>query len=96
MNRIIHSCKAILRHKNQTLEKISSNQLFNVSMGSFNRAETCNLIGLLLLNEIKKVRLLLIMGSDYIYKNMNYEYVINKIFLVLKSTQDGARGSILT
>ena len=30
MNLIIHSCKAILTHENQTLEEISSNQLFNV------------------------------------------------------------------
>ena len=58
MNLIIHSCKTILTHKSQTWEKTNSDQLFNVSMGSFNGAEICDLIGLFLLNEIKKVRFL--------------------------------------
>ena len=57
MNLIIHSCKAILTHKSQTWEKTNSDQLFNVSMGSFNGAEICDLIGLFLLNEIKKSKI---------------------------------------
>ena len=57
MNLIIHSCKTILTHKSQTWEKTNSDQLFNVSMGSFNGAEICDLIGLFLLNEIKKSKI---------------------------------------
>ena len=54
---IIHSCKTVLTHNNQTWEKVGSDQLFNVSMGSFNGAEICDLIGLFLLNEIKKSKI---------------------------------------
>ena len=55
MNVIIRFCEAILTHKNQTWEKKTiSNQLFKVSMGSFNGAEICDLVGLFLLNGIKK------------------------------------------
>ena len=57
INLILHSCKSILTHNNKTWEKIKSDQLFNVSMGSFNGAEICDLIGLFLLNEIKKSKI---------------------------------------
>ena len=57
MNLIIHSCKTILTHNDQTWEKVGSDQQFNVSMGSFNGAEICDLIGLFLLNEIKKSKI---------------------------------------
>ena len=44
----------MVRHNNKTWEKINSKNLFNISMGSFNGAEICDLVGLFLLNEINK------------------------------------------
>ena len=53
-NLIIQSCKSVLTHNNKTWEKINSENQFNISMGSFNGAEICDLVGLFLLNEINK------------------------------------------
>ena len=52
INLIIQSCKSVLTHNNKTWEKINSDNLFNISMGSFNGAEICDLVGLFLLNEL--------------------------------------------
>ena len=50
---ILHSCKSTIFYENETWEKISSTDLFNVGMGSYNGAEICDMVGLFLLNEIK-------------------------------------------
>ena len=57
MNLILYSFKTILKHTNQTWKKISLNQLFYVSMGSFNEAEICKLLGLFLLSKTKKSKI---------------------------------------
>ena len=42
---------SILTYNNKTWEKINSDNLFNISMGQFNRAEICD-VGFFLLNEL--------------------------------------------
>ena len=56
-NLILHSCKSTIFYKNQTWEKINTPNLFNVSMGSYNGAEVCDMVGLFMLNEIKKTNI---------------------------------------
>ena len=50
---IIEHAKDSILVGNKEIWKKKSNQLFDVTMGSHDRAETCELIGLYLLNQIK-------------------------------------------
>ena len=54
---ILHSCKSRIFHENQTWEKIITSDLFNASMGSYNRAKVCNMVGLFKLSKIKKTNI---------------------------------------
>ena len=51
------TCKSTIFYKNQTWEKINTSNLFNVSMGSYNGAEVCNMVGLFMLNDIEKTNI---------------------------------------
>ena len=54
INIIIHSRKSILFHENQIWSK-SSNPDFDVTMGSFDGAEVCELVGLFILNGLTAI-----------------------------------------
>ena len=47
---IKHARKSLLFHKNHTLSKRNSNSTFDVTMGSYDGAEICELVGLFILN----------------------------------------------
>jgi len=43
-NLILHSCKLTIFHENKRWERINTSDLFNVSMGSYNGAEVCDML----------------------------------------------------
>ncbi|KAL9966535.1 hypothetical protein ACROYT_G024623 [Oculina patagonica] len=49
---ITHAKKSLLYHQNTPWEKRNSNNLFDVTMGSYDGAETCELVGLYMLSLI--------------------------------------------
>ena len=49
---IIHSKKSLLYHQNSPLPKKNSDSMFDVTMGSYDGAETCELIGVYMLSLI--------------------------------------------
>ena len=51
---IFHSKKSLLFHNNEVWTKTSNNTNFDVTMGSLDGAETCELVGLYLLNSLRK------------------------------------------
>ena len=51
------TCKSTIFYKNQTWEKINTSNFFNVSMGTYNGAEVCDMVGLFMLNEIKNINI---------------------------------------
>jgi len=56
INTIIHSCKTVLIYKNETkVKKDSSDDYFDVPMGSHHGAEICELVGLYILNELSMI-----------------------------------------
>ena len=52
LNIINHSRKSLLFHNNEAWEKKTSNNLFDVTMGSYDGAEICELVGLLVLYKL--------------------------------------------
>ena len=51
---IIHAKRSLLFSENAPWEKKSSNDRFNVTMGSFDGAETCELVGCYILSRLTK------------------------------------------
>ena len=49
---IMHRCKSVLCYDDKVWKKSGNDTNFDVPMGSFHRAEICDLIGLYILNEI--------------------------------------------
>ena len=54
-NIILHSCQTLLFYNGEPWEKRSSDNLFDIPMGSFHGAEICELVGLLMLNNLSTV-----------------------------------------
>ena len=52
---ILHACRTILTHDNSHWKKKSSEDDFDVPMGSFHGAELCELVGLFLLDKLKRL-----------------------------------------
>ena len=52
---IMHSCKTVLKSNGQTWVKKHNDNLFDIPMGAFHRAEVCELVGLYLLNSIRNI-----------------------------------------
>ena len=52
---IKHARKSLLFHNNMAWSKQISNNNFDVTMGSYNGAETCELVGLFILNSLQKL-----------------------------------------
>ena len=50
---IKHARKSLLFHKNHTWSKRNSNSTFDVTMGSYDGAEICELVGLFILNSLQ-------------------------------------------
>ena len=55
MRVIKHSRKSLLFFKNEAWTKKSSNNCFDVTMGSYDGAEICELVGLHILDELSKI-----------------------------------------
>ena len=56
INTIIHSCKTVLIYKNEAwVKKDSSEDYFDIPMGSHHGAEICELVGLYILNELSTI-----------------------------------------
>lgn len=53
---IMHSRKSLLCDKNVPWEKRNNKNLFDVTMGSYDGAEVCELVGLLILSELSKIK----------------------------------------
>ena len=51
---IINARKSLLFHKNQSLSKRNTDSVFDVTMGSFDGAEVCELVGLFILNSLQE------------------------------------------
>jgi len=51
---IYHACKSFLFHGNTPWVKKSNNSMFDVTMGSYDGAEICDLVGLFLLHDLAK------------------------------------------
>ena len=51
---ILHCKKSLLFHNNEVWTKTNNNTHFDVTMGSLDGAETCELVGLYLLNSLRK------------------------------------------
>ena len=54
LSAIRHARKSLLFHKNETWIKSKTSNSFDVTMGSYDGAEVCELVGLYILNELKK------------------------------------------
>ena len=52
---ILHACRTILTHDNLHWKKKSSEDDFDVPMGSFHGAELCELVGLFLLDKLRRL-----------------------------------------
>ena len=52
---ILHACQSVLFHENETWCKKNSNSYFDIVMGSFHRAEICDLNGLSFLDKVNTV-----------------------------------------
>ena len=52
---IMHSCKTVLRYDGSTWIKKNNPDAFDIPMGSLHGAEVCELIGLYLLDKMKKI-----------------------------------------
>ena len=52
---IIHSKQSLLFNDETPWDKRNSNTLFDVTMGSYDRAETCELIGCYLLSQLMQI-----------------------------------------
>ena len=50
----MHARKSLLFNNNRTWAKRNSTNLFGVSMGSYDGAEICELVGLFILSELQK------------------------------------------
>ena len=53
INIIKHARKSLLFHKNQSWSKRNTDSVFDVTMGSFDDAEVCELVGLFILNSLQ-------------------------------------------
>ena len=51
---IFHCCRSLLFHDNEPWIKTDNNGDFDVTMGSYDGAELCELAGLFMLNELSK------------------------------------------
>ena len=54
INIIKHARKSLLFHKNQSWSKRNTDSVFDVTMGSFDGAEVCELVGLFILNSLQE------------------------------------------
>ena len=72
---VFHACKSILTHDNRTWVKTTSEDLFDVPMGSFHGAELCELVGLFLLNKISRI---LEIGHFGIYRDDGLAIIQNR------------------
>ena len=52
---ILHAKDTLLFHNNKTWQKANTDDLFDVTMGSYDGAETCELIGTYILDQIKNI-----------------------------------------
>ena len=71
---IKHARKCFLVNKNQIWTKKNSTNLFDVTMGSFDGAEICELVGLLLLNDISTLVGKENVGLYSVFRDKNYKY----------------------
>ena len=71
---IKHAPKSLLFHKNHAWSKRNPESTFEVSMGSYDGAEICELVGLFILNHGQKCETV---TSLFIYSKALFEYMID-------------------